>query len=115
MTIRFIPDDDRLAELERIIQSMKAADAPRERIAIYASLAADVRARRPGAAAEVLADLSKRAESVIRSKSDLGYSTGTMMRLAECLMTRWPVVKLALEQYVSVDEVITDVLKEDGQ
>lgn len=100
MTIHFLPtDDDRLAELDHMIRSLKAAGVQPERIAVYSSLASEVRARRPGIAADALRELSRRMDDLVKTKTALGYNSGALCGIAQELIGRWAVVKLALELF----------------
>lgn len=68
---------------------------------VYSNLkivAAELRARAPEAPGQVILALEERIAFVERSKTRLGYDANKLRALAEEVMGRWPVIRLALEK-----------------
>ena len=95
-------DSEKLSALEKMIESMRRtaqSDADHERIKIMGAIASDIRAKLDNAPTVALLQIERRLTSVMRHKTKLGYERNTMIGLAEEVVGRWPVVKLALERF----------------
>lgn len=102
-----ITDDDKLAEIERLIQQIKTMPFSEDRdrrTKVFAAVAADIRGRRRGAPSVALHELLRRLTSARRSKTRLGYESGAMIGLGEELIGRWPVVEMALDLFGAMIE-----------
>lgn len=104
MTFRPFTTLEKLNEVERLIELGRpvrgATGSPDNyRQEIFKAIALDLRARLEGKPTEVLVELERRATAVHRSRTALGYDAHALRGLAEGVMTRWPTVKQALEQF----------------
>lgn len=61
-------------------------------------IAADIRARLPATPGEAQRALQDAIDGCARTKTALGYERGHIQRVGEELISRWPVVRLALER-----------------
>lgn len=97
-TLEKLNEVERLIELGRPVRG-EPGSPDNHRQEIFKAIAADLRGRLEGRPSETLCDLERRVVSVHRSKTALGYSQHALRGLAEGVMTRWPTVKQALEQF----------------
>lgn len=115
MTLRVFTADEQLGHVDALIEACefsrrysrridtmrdtKGVVVGNECLAVLKSIAADLRGRRPEAPGIALAELARRLDRVLASKTSLGYEAGTLIGLAEELIGRWPTVRQALESF----------------
>lgn len=98
--------DEKLAAIEEIIVSersrARANGTSARGAARYEALkaiAADLRGRQKHARSHTLGEITRRIASVKASKTSLGYSSGQMEALANTIISKWPTISQALEQF----------------
>lgn len=95
---------ERLAEVEALILDFRwARNSPQvpehATYCVLKLIAADLRGRFPGTASAVLRALEAKIVRADAAKTSLGYDAGHLRAIAETLIGRWPVVRLALAKF----------------
>lgn len=101
-------DAEMIEALEDLIQTYKYARYRPENpdYAAYhtlRALAADLRARNPGAVSVAQRGLQEAIDACLQSKTAMGYENGRLCRVAQELIGRWPTVRQALERFEKAD------------
>lgn len=99
MTLHLFTDEEKLAEIDRIIRSMKEFKlkfSERRQIDIMISIAKDMRAKQPEAPSQALTEIERSLVAVERSKTRLGYDERTLIHLANDVIGYWPTLRAAL-------------------
>src|SRR5689334_16678191 len=98
MAIQLIDDQAKLETLELLLEQARRAGAPTV-VAVLATMCKEIRLQQPRKRTEAIVAIERHVESVIRSKTALGYSQDRLQGLATEFIGRWPLIKKALEAY----------------
>lgn len=102
MTMRLFTTAEKLGVVEAMIEDMRrqaSGDDDFERLAVLRSVASDLRARFAGAPSAALAELERRMAAVARAKNEHRHDGTAVLGLGQELVSRWAVVKQALERF----------------
>lgn len=91
-------DAEMLEVVEAMIEQQRHERGTHLTFLTLRAVAADLRARLPGANSEAQGALQKAIDGCIASKTALGYERGHVQRVGEELIARWAIVRLALER-----------------
>ena len=100
MTLHIIREEEKLAEVERIVRSMKGFklhyDARRQ-IDVMVDIAKDIRARMNGSAPKAIEELERSLALIEASRNKFGaYDNAALVRFAQDAIGFWPEIKAAL-------------------
>jgi cobalamin biosynthesis protein CbiD len=90
-----ITTDEKLRAVEALIEDLRGNPEAE----VYKAIAKDIRARLDSAPSAALHEIERRMAAVQRTRSRLGYENGALVGVAQEVIGRWPVVKLALELF----------------
>lgn len=111
MSLETFATTEKLEFVEKLIEvsrgTCRAAGKDSEafyKLRLLKSIAADLRARVDGAPSVTLTQIESRIQTIVGSKTGLGYSTTHLIDLGYDVIGRWPVIKQSLELFASVVE-----------
>lgn len=104
MSVGIFSIDDKIAALDVEIKEARQGrrepgSALHRQYEVLKAIAADLRARQQLPRNNVLGSLERELEQMRRSRTALGYDQGRVMELANIVVSRWPVISQALEQF----------------
>lgn len=104
MSVGIFSIDDKIAALDVEIKEARRGrrepgSALHRQYEVLKAIAADLRARQQLPRNNVLGSLERELEQMRRSRTALGYDQGRVMELANIVVSRWPVISQALEQF----------------
>lgn len=96
-------DAEKLEVIEHFIQQWRPArssdiSGERETYLILKAIASDLRARKPAAPGRARDRLARAITDAKDLKVETGYRLKDMRRIAETVISEWPVIRAALEQ-----------------
>lgn len=97
MTIHLHTTQEKLAEVERLIEEERRMTGRRNEV--LRSIGADLRGRLEDAPTVTLVELERRMVGVVRSKRGGHYDDGNMIGLAQEVVGRWTSIRQALERF----------------
>lgn len=102
-----LPLEEKIRLVERVAQNLRIGGRAGNMIAAenYEGLKAvlvDLQAQLPIARHDTVVEVERALDGVLRSKTALGYSEGSMINLATTIMRRWPTIRPALEKFEKV-------------
>lgn len=111
MSLHTFTTDEKIEFVEKLIEVSRAAcraagqdSEAFHKLSLLKAIALDLRALKLGAPSEALTTVEMRINSVARSKTALGYSSQSLIGLANDVVARWPVLKISLELFGKVAE-----------
>lgn len=97
-------DDEKLEVVDFFCAQWRPArtstiEGERTTLQILKAIAKDIRARKPAAPSRALDRLARALSDAKDLKLDTGYRDRDLRQIAETVISEWPVIKSALEQF----------------
>ena len=102
MTLKIISLEQKITTIDKMLDTLREAGVRSqdpEQFATMAAIAADLRGRQQLTRSQTLGELTRALGRLERSKTALGYEAGRLVEVANLLISKWPTVSQALEQF----------------
>lgn len=103
MSLQLFTIDDKLEAIEHVIVATRRAlgsggnSDEAKRYEVLKAIAADLRGRKALEGGTALAFVQRSLDQVKKSKTGLGYETGSLIALSNNIIKMWPAISQALE------------------
>lgn len=100
MSLHLMSIDEKIEAVERVILLLRATNSqPPGTLENLKAVAADLRARQELPTSNALGELERALFRVKQSKTGLGYDEGKLIAVANTVISKWPMIRQALEQF----------------
>ena len=99
MTLRMFTAEQQIAELEGLIRDVRIGRRPTVSMDVVKSVIADIQGRHPEEPGAALLNLRRLLADAAASRTDLGWSAGSMRAIAEHVIGHWPTIRQSLERF----------------
>ena len=101
MTLRFYTAEQQVAELENLIRDVRMGKRPTVSMDVVKSIVADIQGRYPEEPGNALGELQRLLADAVGSKTDLGWSIGSLRAIGQFVIGHWPTIRQSLERFES--------------
>jgi hypothetical protein len=97
--MRVMSREDQLRIVEEIITHLKFQDRQGETVTALKTIAGELRARMELPRSNALGELERAMRRLQETKTSLGYDQRQLAAVANVIVSKWPTVRLALENF----------------
>ncbi len=99
MTLRLFTAEQQIEELEGLIRDVRLGRRPAVSVDVVKSVISDIQARHPEEPGDALRGLRRLLADAAASRTNLGWSAGSMQAIAQYVIGHWPTIRQALERF----------------
>jgi hypothetical protein len=99
MTLRMFTAEQQIAELEGLLRDLRTGRRPTVSVEVLKSVVSDIQGRFPEEPGDALRELRRLLADAAASRTDLGWSAGSLQAIAQQVIGRWPTIRQCLERF----------------